>query len=100
MFTRGTCRETASTSYTTITLPSPTASLIGFELQRAESDILVAVLLTCFKRGIIVLPIHDAVLCPASPADDVEAVMLDTFKKLTGGASGSVSRAWTCRTIT
>jgi hypothetical protein len=44
-----------------------------------ESDILVAVLLTCFDRGIIVLPIHDAVLCPASRADDVEAIMLGAF---------------------
>ena len=36
-------------------------TLVGFELQRTESDILVAVLLTCLERGIIVLPIHDAV---------------------------------------
>jgi hypothetical protein len=66
-------------------------SLIGFELQRKESDILVAVLLTCIERGIIVLPVHDAVLCPAARADEVEAVMLDTFKGITGGASASVT---------
>ena len=66
--------------------------MIGFELQRTESDILVAVLLTCFERGIIVLPIHDAVLCPASQADEVEEVMLDAFKARTNGALAPVSR--------
>ena len=66
-------------------------SLVGFELQRTESDILVAILLTCLDRGIIVLPIHDAVLAPASRADEVEQVMLNTFKIRTR-ASAVVSR--------
>jgi hypothetical protein len=67
-------------------------TMIGFELQRTESDIMVAVLLTCLGRGIIVLPIHDAVLCPASRAEEVETVMLGAFKTITRGAA-SVSHA-------
>jgi hypothetical protein len=67
-------------------------TLIGFKLQRAESDILVAVLLTCLERGVIALPIHDAVVCAASRADETEAVMLDAFRRITGGAIGAVSR--------
>jgi hypothetical protein len=68
-------------------------SLVGFELQRTESDILVNILLTCLGRGITVLPIHDAVLCPASRADEVEQVMLEAFTSLTGGGAASVSRS-------
>jgi hypothetical protein len=67
-------------------------TLVGFELQRAESDIMVAILLTCFDRGIVVLPIHDAVLCPASRVDEVEQVMRAAFKKKTG-AEAAVSRS-------
>ena len=68
-------------------------TLIGFQLQRVESDILVAVLLTCRERGIVVLPIHDAVLCRASRADEVEEVMLEAFRAITGGGMASVSRS-------
>lgn len=94
LFPSGTCRETVINDLRHYHAPvaDRLGTLIGFELQRTESDILVAVLLTCFERGIIVLPIHDAVLCPTSRADEVEAVMLDAFKKVTGGAFGSVSR--------
>lgn len=66
-------------------------SLVGFELQRMESDILVAILLTCLNRKIIVLPIHDAVLAPVSRAQEVEAIMIDTFRTMTG-APTAVSR--------
>ena len=66
-------------------------TLIGFQLQRVESDILVAVLLTCLERGIVVLPIHDAVLCRASRADEVEEAMLEAFRTITGGGMASVS---------
>jgi hypothetical protein len=45
------------------------------------------------EKGIVVLPIHDAVLCPASRADEVEGVMLACFNQVTGGASASVSRS-------
>lgn len=65
--------------------------LVGFKLMRLESDILVKIMLTCVHRGITVLPIHDAVLCPASTAYEVEAIMLDVFKQMTG-MEGAVSR--------
>jgi hypothetical protein len=68
-------------------------TLIGFQLLRVESDILVAVLLTCLERGVVVLPIHDAVLCRASRADEVEDVMLDAFRTITGGGVASVSHS-------
>jgi hypothetical protein len=67
--------------------------LIGFQLQRVESDILVAVLLTCLERGVVVLPIYDAVLCRASCADEVEQVMLEAFRAITGGGKASVRRS-------
>jgi hypothetical protein len=93
LFPAGTCRETVIRLLRHHHFPIADCfgSLIGFELQRKESDILVAVLLNCIDRGIIVLPVHDAVLCPASRADEVEAVMLDTFMAITGGASASVT---------
>jgi hypothetical protein len=76
-------------------------TLIGFELQRTESDILVTVLLMCFERDIVVLPIHDAVLCPTSRADEVEAVMLDALQEGDGRCIWVSEQAWTCRrTIT
>lgn len=34
--------------------------------------------------GITVLPIHDAVIVPASAVAKAKAVMLDTFKEMTG----------------
>ncbi|HJZ30374.1 MAG TPA: hypothetical protein VKF35_04680 [Hyphomicrobiaceae bacterium] len=83
LFPRGTCRETVINLLRRHHAPvaDRLGTLIGFELQRTEGDILVAVLLTCFERGVIVLPIHDAVLCPVSRVDEVEAVMLGAFKK-------------------
>jgi hypothetical protein len=68
-------------------------SLIGFRLQRVESDILVAVLLRCLEQEITALPIHDAVLCRASRANEVEEAMLETFKDITGGFMAAVSRS-------
>jgi hypothetical protein len=94
LFPSDTCRETVINDLRRHHAPiaDRLGTLIGFDLQRTESEVLVAVMLTCLKSGIVVLPIHDAVLCAASQADKVEAVMLAAFKKLTGGASGSVSR--------
>lgn len=66
-------------------------TLVGFEMMRTESDIMVRILLTCLSRDIAVLPIHDAVLAPTSRADDVAAVMLDVFHAETG-AEAALSR--------
>lgn len=67
-------------------------TLVGFELMRMESDILVKIMLRCIDEGITVLPIHDAVLCPASAAHLVERIMLDAFSQTTG-IDGAVSCA-------
>jgi hypothetical protein len=71
-------------------------SFIGFELLRRESDILVDVLGTCLRRGITVLPIHDAVLCPSSKVEEVKTVMMITFQSATG-AIASVSTSMDLR---
>ncbi|HWK38442.1 MAG TPA: hypothetical protein VNR88_05960 [Hyphomicrobium sp.] len=59
-------------------------TMVGFELMRTESDILVAVMRSCFAEGMTVLPIHDAVLCPASATDRVATIMLKVFESRTG----------------
>lgn len=63
--------------------------LIG-ALQRMESTILVRVLLTLLRDGIVALPIHDAVVVPVSQAAKVQAVMAHTFTEETG-VSAAVS---------
>ncbi len=59
-------------------------TMVGFELLRNESDILVALLRSCIAEGITALPIHDALLCPASAMDRVEVIMLREFELHTG----------------
>ncbi len=59
-------------------------TMVGFELLRKESDILVAVMRSCLAQGIITLPIHDALLCPVSTADRVQNLMLSVFESQTG----------------
>lgn len=68
-------------------------TMAGFDLLRIESDIIVEVLLQCLGRGIVVLPIHDAVLCPASKEAAVEDQMLLAFTRVTVGGVGAVSRS-------
>ncbi len=60
---------------------------IGHAVQFAESTILVEVLLELKARGIVALPIHDAVMVPRSRAEDTRTVMLEAFERL------AVSRA-------
>lgn len=57
---------------------------IGHAVQFAESTILVEVLLELKARGIVALPIHDAVMVPWTRAEETRAVMLETFERLTG----------------
>jgi hypothetical protein len=57
---------------------------IGHRCQFLESEILVEVLLNLKGMGIISLPIHDAILVPASAAAKAKAVMLEVFRKRTG----------------
>jgi hypothetical protein len=95
LFPKGTCHETvlALLRRHHARVADHFGTLIGFQLQRVESDILVAALLNCLERAIVVLPIHDAVLCRASRANEVEEVMLEAFRAATGGAMATVSRS-------
>ena len=57
---------------------------IGHRCQYKESQILTSVLLRLRDHGITALPIHDAVVIPASAADITQEVMLKVFRELTG----------------
>ncbi len=49
--------------------------LTGYRLLHRESSVMLTVLLACMAAGIIALPIHDAVLVPASTAHAVAEIM-------------------------
>ena len=59
-------------------------SNIGLQLFRAESDILVDVLLTLQKHDVVALPIHDAVLLADEDKETAVRVMKDVFQQHTG----------------
>lgn len=52
---------------------------LGHDAQFIESNILVDVLIGLRAKGIVALPIHDAVMVPASKASIAEEVMLHQF---------------------
>jgi hypothetical protein len=47
----------------------------GLRFMRTESDLTVAVTLALFRRGVVALPIHDAVLVSEKYAADAKAAM-------------------------
>jgi hypothetical protein len=49
-----------------------------------ESQILVKVLLSLREKGIVALPIHDAVAVPASAMGPAREVMIGHFRDATG----------------
>ncbi|BCP51753.1 hypothetical protein K32_03700 [Kaistia sp. 32K] len=57
---------------------------IGYRLMNRESCIMCRVLMGCIALGITVLPIHDAVLCPASAAFMVQQIMADAALHIAG----------------
>ena len=57
---------------------------IGMQLFRKESDILVDVLITLQAKGIVALPVHDAVVVRDDDSDKAKAVMKDIFRAHTG----------------
>ncbi|WEK51831.1 MAG: hypothetical protein P0Y66_07600 [Candidatus Kaistia colombiensis] len=57
---------------------------IGYRLMNRESCIMCCVLMGCIALGITVLPIHDAVLCPASAAFMVQQIMADAALHVVG----------------
>ena len=56
---------------------------IGHAIQFLESQLLVALLLTLRDKGIVALPIHDAVMIPASKKETVKGIMLSLFHEHT-----------------
>ena len=54
------------------------------QLFRKVSDILVDVLITLQAKGIVALPIHDAVVVRDDNSDKAKAVMKDIFRGHTG----------------
>jgi len=52
---------------------------IGIHAMYLESEIMIDVLRTLIDHGIVALPIHDAVVVPASATELVRTVMLDVF---------------------
>lgn len=64
---------------------------LGHETQFVESQVMVEVILTLKAEGIVALPIHDAVLVPASKAPTTTDVMLSIFRRHTG-VEGTVTK--------
>jgi hypothetical protein len=56
----------------------------GLRFMRQESDLIVAVTLALFKRGVVALPIHDAALVPEKHAAAAKAIMVQEALRLTG----------------
>ncbi|MDX1068974.1 hypothetical protein FB004_109186 [Sinorhizobium medicae] len=57
---------------------------LGHETQFVESQIMVEVVLTLKAEGIVALPIHDAVLVPATKTSTATEIMLSAFRRHTG----------------
>ncbi|RWA58120.1 hypothetical protein [Mesorhizobium sp.] len=57
---------------------------LGHDVQFIESQIMVEVLLSMKARAITALPIHDALMVPASGAATAREVMLSVFQRVSG----------------
>lgn len=68
---------------------------LGFKLMRIESDMLISVVASLFKRGITALPLHDAVLVGRPHAETARKVMQDEFAFRTGSRCATVSIEFT-----
>jgi hypothetical protein len=64
---------------------------LGFQLMRIESDMLIAVIMHLFKKGITALPLHDAVLVAKSRAQPAKEAMQAEFSHRTGLSCAIVS---------
>jgi len=56
----------------------------GRTLQEKDSEIMMNILETLAKQGIVALPLHDSVICQAQYKDVLELTMKDVYKKHTG----------------
>jgi hypothetical protein len=57
---------------------------VGHALMNRESTIICGVLRRCMNGGIVVLPIHDAVVCPASSVMEVRRIMGEEALSVSG----------------
>lgn len=57
---------------------------IGFRFMKIESDMLLTILASLFRKGIVALPLHDSVLVARSKGRAAKAVMEKVYKQTTG----------------
>lgn len=57
---------------------------LGHEAQFIESQIMVEVVRTLKGEGVVALPIHDAIMVPASAVHPSKEIMLEIFHRLSG----------------
>jgi hypothetical protein len=51
---------------------------------RRESDVVFGTVVEFASRGILLLPVHDSVVCPVSVAGEVERRLVERFKGIVG----------------
>ncbi|MER2268426.1 hypothetical protein [Methylobacterium oxalidis] len=59
-------------------------TIIGHRIQCIESEIMVEALLRLKDKGIVALPVYDCMITPQSAQSEVSAIMIDTFRDITG----------------
>ena len=64
---------------------------IGYELFFHESEIMIATVLSCLDRGVVVLPIHDGLLVAEPHKEVARAAMQEAFREYTGGFVARIS---------
>lgn len=69
---------------------------IGYRLFHDESTIICAVLMRCMVAGIVVLPVHDAVVCPASAVQVVGSIMEEEAVRHSGTHIPTTTKERSC----
>ena len=52
---------------------------LGLKLQYADSQIMSRILLKCVEENLLVVPVHDSVICKKSEQERVEEIMLEAY---------------------
>ena len=56
----------------------------ALQLQMKDSKIMIDILETLATQGIVALPVHDSVICPAQHEDFLRQVMIEEYQKVMG----------------